>query len=54
MRHAPYRIDMDAHDRWLVHMGAAVKARDLDPETEAELWGYFTSAAFAMVNVPSP
>ena len=54
MRHAPYRIDMDAHDRWLVHMGAAVKARDLDPEAEAELWGYFTSAAFAMVNVPSP
>lgn len=54
MRHAPYSIDMDAHDRWLNHMGTAVKARDLDPEAEAELWGYFTSAAFAMVNVPSP
>jgi truncated hemoglobin YjbI len=39
MRHAPYRIDMDAHDRWLDHMGAAVKARDLDPEAEAERRG---------------
>lgn len=52
MRHSPYVIDADAHDRWLGHMRAAVVARDMDPEDEAELWGYLTSAALAMVNVP--
>jgi hemoglobin len=50
MRHAPYRIDADAHDRWLTHMGAAVKARNMDPDAEQELWSYLTNAAFAMVN----
>ncbi len=52
MRHAPYTIDTDAHDRWLSHMRAAVEARGMDPSDEAELWGYFTTAAFAMINVP--
>ena len=50
MRHEPYPVDIDAHDRWLKHMGAAVKARDMDPESEVELWGYLSRAAFAMVN----
>ncbi len=52
MRHSPYAIDADAHDRWLAHMRGAVEARDMDPADEAELWGYLTSAALAMVNVP--
>lgn len=52
MRHAPYAIDADARDRWLGHMRAAVDARDMDPADEAELWGYLTTAALAMVNVP--
>jgi hemoglobin len=52
MRHSPYAIDADAHDRWLGHMRAAVAARNMDPDAEAELWGYLTSAAHAMVNVP--
>jgi truncated hemoglobin YjbI len=50
MRHAPYVIDPDARDRWLQHMRAAVEARDMDPEDEAELWGYLTAAAASMVN----
>lgn len=52
MRHSPYAIGADAHDRWLSHMRVAVEARDMDPENEAELWGYLTSAAFAMINTP--
>ena len=52
MRHSSYVIGADAHDRWLSHMRVAVEARDMDPEDEAELWGYLTSAAFAMINTP--
>jgi len=55
MRHAPYVIDPDARDRWLTHMRAAVDAREMNPADEAELWGYLSSAAQAMVNhLPSP
>ncbi|MEK9737298.1 MAG: globin [Candidatus Nanopelagicales bacterium] len=50
MRHSPYQVNLDAHDRWLEHMGAAVKARGMKPEDEAELWDYLSRAAFAMVN----
>jgi hemoglobin len=52
MRHSPYVIGVEEHDRWLAHMRAAVVARDMDPEDEAELWGYLASAAFAMINQP--
>ena len=52
MRHSPYAIGADAHDRWLSHMRVAVEARDMDPEDESELWCYLTSAAFAMITTP--
>jgi hemoglobin len=52
MRHSPYVIGVDAHDRWLAHMRTAVEGRDMDPEDEAELWAYLASAAFAMINQP--
>ena len=55
MRHAPYRVDPDARDHWLLHMRAALDAQGLPPEQDAQLWGYLSSAAFAMVNVlPEP
>ena len=55
MRHAPYVIDPDARDRWLAHMRAAVDARGMAPDDEAELWGYLSMAAEAMVNaLPQP
>lgn len=50
MRHEPYAVTMDAHDRWLAHMSVAVKARNLPASDEAELWDYLHRAAFAMVN----
>jgi hemoglobin len=50
MRHAPYRVDADARDRWLAHMRAGVDALELDPETDAELWNYLLMAAHSLVN----
>ncbi len=50
MRHAPFAIDAEARDRWLVHMGAAVSAMAPAPDVAAELDRYFTMAAEAMRN----
>lgn len=50
MRHAPYPVDLDARDRWLAHMRAALDARGLPPELDDVMWRYLESAAMAMVN----
>lgn len=50
MRHAPFRVDPDARDRWLAAMRSALDAMDPDPAIEAALWQYFTGAAEAMRN----
>jgi hemoglobin len=50
MRHAPYKINPAARDRWLLHMGAAVDSLGLAPLHEAELWAYLDRAATAMLN----
>lgn len=50
MRHAPFRVDPDARDRWLTHMRAAVVSIDLAPMHEAVLWDYLERAAHSMVN----
>jgi truncated hemoglobin YjbI len=54
MRHAPYRVDADARDRWLAHMRAGVDALELDADTDAELWGYLQMAAHSLVNTDPP
>jgi hemoglobin len=50
MRHAPFKVNPDARDRWLAHMRVAVEDLGLSPADEAMLWGYLERAAFAMVN----
>ena len=50
MRHAPYRVNPDARDRWLAHMRTAVDALELPPLQHATLWDYLERAAHAMVN----
>ena len=50
MRHAPYRVDLDARDRWLAHMREAVNSLHLQPELETVLWDYLERAAWSMVN----
>ncbi len=50
MRHAPFKVNPDARDRWLRHMRDAVEALDLAPLHKAELWDYLERAAHSMVN----
>jgi hemoglobin len=52
MRHAPYRVDTDARDRWLTHMRAAVDSLELPPAYESVLWTYLERAAWSMLNTP--
>lgn len=52
MRHAPFPIDLNARDRWLVHMRAAVSTMDMHDADRAELLRYFAMAADAMRNTP--
>ena len=55
MRHAPFRVDALARDRWLVHMGAAldvvVESGAVSLQDGAEIWTYLENAAQFMVNV---
>ncbi len=50
MRHNPFKVNPDARDRWLAHMGAAVDSLQLPPLQRETLWGYLERAAYAMVN----
>ncbi len=50
MRHAPFRVNPDARDRWLAHMRVAVESLRLAPLLESMLWDYLERAAWSMVN----
>ena len=50
MRHAPFRVDALARDRWLHHMREAVEELGLAADDERELWEYLERAAHFMVN----
>lgn len=50
MRHAPYRVNPEARDRWLAHMRTAIDQLELPPLHEETLWNYLERAANAMVN----
>ena len=50
MRHAEFKINPLARERWLLHMKAAVDSLELAPLHQAELWGYLDRAATAMLN----
>ena len=50
MRHIPFVIGQEQRDAWFSHMDAAVRAGGLDPDDEAAVLGYFSSAADAMIN----
>ncbi|TAK69035.1 MAG: globin [Actinomycetota bacterium] len=55
LRHVPFVIDDVARDHWLRHMRTALdRVGGLDEADEAELWGYLTTAAHAMVNSSGP
>lgn len=50
MRHAPFTVDTDARDRWLLHFRAGLDSVELTPEQDARFWDYVTHAATFMVN----
>lgn len=58
MRHAPFRIDPLARDRWLVHMSEAldsvVESGAVSTADGAEIWEYLERAAQFMVNADGP
>ena len=51
MRHAPYRVDALARDRWLAAHAERPSTRlELPADLDAELWDYLVMAAHSMVN----
>lgn len=50
LRHAPFAVNPDARDRWLMHMRAALDTLGLAPLPKAELWDYLERAAHSLVN----
>ncbi len=50
MRHAAYRVNPDARDRWLRHMRKAVDSVDLAPADRVVLWDYLERAAHSLLN----
>ncbi|HZJ04686.1 MAG TPA: globin [Nocardioidaceae bacterium] len=50
MRHAPFKVNPEARDHWLVHFRAGLESANLSPEREAQFWDYVTHAAQFMVN----
>jgi len=50
MRHAPFKVNPDARDRWLAHMRAGVDSLGLAPLHEATLWDYLERAAHSLIN----
>ena len=50
MRHATFKVNPAARDRWLLHMRAALDTLDLAPLHKAELWDYLERAAHSMLN----
>lgn len=50
MRHAPFKVNPEARDRWLHHMKVAVDESDIAPTYRDTLWDYLQRAAFSLVN----
>ena len=50
LRHAPFAVNPQARDRWLMHMRAALDTLGLAPLPKAELWDYLERAAHSMIN----
>lgn len=52
MRHARFKIDTAARDRWLALMNAALDETRLPPEIDALLRTYFATTAHHLINHP--
>ena len=50
-RHSPFPVGVAQHDRWLLHVRAAIDASDAPADVAERLHAYMTMAADAMRNV---
>lgn len=50
MRHAIFKVNAEARDRWLLHMRAALDRVQLSPADDAVMWDYLDRAAHSLVN----
>ena len=50
MRHAPFKIDQAARDRWMEIMDKAFEETNLDKEAEATLRAFFDHMSTFMIN----
>ncbi len=50
MRHAPYKVNPEAGQRWLLHFKSGLDSVDLTPEQYEKFWDYVTHAATFMLN----
>jgi hemoglobin len=50
MRHADFRVDEDARDRWLAHFRVGLDEAGLTPEQDKQFWDYVTHAATFLIN----
>jgi hemoglobin len=50
MRHAPFRVDQSARDRWMELMNRALDEAEIAPDVREILLAYFDSTATAMIN----
>lgn len=53
MRHAPFKIDQEARDRWVKHMFDALDKVGIQEPMLSTMRGYFERAATHMINVES-
>ena len=51
MRHMPFPINMDARDRWLGHMQAAIDAVGISEPARSTMRTYFERSSAFMINV---
>ena len=50
MRHAPFKIDRAARDRWMEMMGRAVAQAEIDPQAAELLLRFFDAMATFLIN----
>ena len=50
MRHAPFRVDFNARNRWIELMTRAMDEAQIPPDVRDVLMSYFESTATAMMN----
>lgn len=54
MRHAPFRIDLEARNAWVETMRLALQDAEIPPDAAQVMMRYFESTATFLMNTPAP